>query len=70
MCFRYTAKKTEARIQAREKQFVFGMVPRENIRPTDLGPILLPDDDDLLAQGRGQSSAGRTPSLAGAGERG
>ena len=50
MCFRYSAKKNEARIKAREKQFVFGLVPRENILPTDLGPILLPEEDRLVYQ--------------------
>ena len=52
MCFRYSAKKNEARIKAREREHVFGLAPRENIRPTDYGPVLLPEEDHLLAQGR------------------
>ena len=69
MCFRYSAKKNEARIKARERDYVFGLVPRENIRPTDYGPVLLPEKDDLSAPRQGgQSSARRFPSPAGAGE--
>jgi hypothetical protein len=26
------------------------MLPRENIRPTDLGPVELPDDDEFVCR--------------------
>jgi putative SOS response-associated peptidase YedK len=45
VCSRYTHKNDEAKIRLREKIEVFGCVPRADIRPTDLAPILLPDDD-------------------------
>jgi putative SOS response-associated peptidase YedK len=48
VCFRYSAKKNEARIRYREKIEAFGMVPHEDIRPTDFGPILLPEEDSLV----------------------
>ena len=42
MCTQYEHKKDEAKLTLREKIEVFGMVPRVHIRPTDLGPIILP----------------------------
>lgn len=48
MCTNYNAKKNEARIKARDKELVFGLVPRENIRPTDYGPVVLPEEDSLV----------------------
>lgn len=50
MCARYEHKKDEAKIKLREKIYVFGAVPRANIRPTDLGSIILPDDDDFVCR--------------------
>ncbi len=50
MCARYEHKKDEAKIKLREKIYVFGAVPRANIRPTDLGPIILPADDDFVCR--------------------
>ncbi|MEI6078703.1 MAG: SOS response-associated peptidase family protein, partial [Verrucomicrobiota bacterium] len=47
MCSRFTVKKDEAKIRRRELMAVFGFVPREDIRPTDLAPVILPDDDNL-----------------------
>ena len=44
MCSRYTVKKNEAKIRLREKIEVFGCVPRGDIRPTDLAPVILPDE--------------------------
>jgi len=50
MCARYEHNKDEAKIKLREKIYVFGAVPRANIRPTDLGPIVLPEDDDFICR--------------------
>jgi putative SOS response-associated peptidase YedK len=47
VCSRYTYKKDEARIKLREKIEVFGCVPRGDIRPTDLAPVILPDEDSF-----------------------
>ncbi len=41
MCARYTYKKDEARFKLRHKIEVFGCVPRGNIRPTDLAPVII-----------------------------
>ena len=41
MCSRYEHKRDEAKIKLRDLIRVFGVVPRANIRPTDLGPIIL-----------------------------
>jgi putative SOS response-associated peptidase YedK len=48
VCTNYNAKKKEARIKMQDKQLIFGMVPRESIRPTDLGPILIPEKDNYI----------------------
>ncbi len=46
MCARYEHKKEEAKIKLREKIYVFGAVPRANIRPTDLAiTVMMPDED-------------------------
>ena len=45
MCSRYTYTKDEAKLRLREKIEVFGCVPRANIRPTDLGPVIIPESD-------------------------
>ena len=50
MCSKYTVKKNEARIKMREKQLVFGMLPRGDIRPTDLGPVIIPEHDDFVCR--------------------
>ncbi|HEX5397542.1 MAG TPA: SOS response-associated peptidase family protein [Verrucomicrobiae bacterium] len=50
MCSNYKAKKNEARIKARDQELVFGFVPRENIRPTDYGPVVLPEEDSLVCR--------------------
>ena len=44
MCSRYTYTKDEAKIRLRDKIVVYGAVPRANIRPTDLGPVILPEE--------------------------
>ena len=47
MCSRYTVKKDEAKIRRRELLEAFGFVPRDDIRPTDLAPVILPDEDSF-----------------------
>ena len=47
MCSRYTVKRDEEKIRLRDKIVIYGALPREDIRPTDLAPILIPDDDDF-----------------------
>ena len=47
MCSRYTVKRDEGKIRLRDKIVIYGAVPREDIRPTDLAPILIPDDDNF-----------------------
>ena len=43
MCSRYTYTKDEAKLRLRDKILVFGAVPRANIRPTDIGPVIVPE---------------------------
>jgi putative SOS response-associated peptidase YedK len=43
MCSRYTYNKDEAKLRLHDKILVYGAVPRANIRPTDLGPIIVPE---------------------------
>jgi hypothetical protein len=50
MCSRYEQKRDEVKIKLRDKIYVFGMVPRANICPTDLGPIILPDEDSFACR--------------------
>lgn len=50
MCSRYTYTKDEAKIRRREKIEVFGCVPRANIRPTDLGPIIVPESESFVCR--------------------
>ena len=45
MCSRYTYTKDEAKLRLRDRIMVFGAVPRANIRPTDIGPVILPEYD-------------------------
>ena len=40
---RYSYNKDEAKLKLRDKIQIFGAVPRANIRPTDLGPVILPE---------------------------
>ncbi|MEI6078349.1 MAG: SOS response-associated peptidase family protein, partial [Verrucomicrobiota bacterium] len=47
MCSRFTVKKDEAKIRRREMLAVFGFVPRDDIRPTDLAPVILPEEDSF-----------------------
>jgi hypothetical protein len=43
MCSRYSYNKDEAKLRLRDRILVFGDVPRANIRPTDLSPVILPE---------------------------
>lgn len=43
MCSNYTYKKNEAKLKLRDRILVYGAVPRANIRPTDLGPVIIPE---------------------------
>ncbi len=47
MCANYTYQKNEAKLRLRRKLEVFGAVPRANIRPTDLGPVIVPEFESL-----------------------
>jgi len=47
VCSTYTVKRDETKIRLREKILIYGAVPRANIRPTDLAPIVIPADDDF-----------------------
>jgi putative SOS response-associated peptidase YedK len=48
MCSRYTIRRDEVRIRLRDKILIYGAVSPSEIRPTDLAPIIVPDDDDFL----------------------
>ena len=50
MCANYTCKKNEAKLRLREKIHVFGALPRANIRPTDLGPVIIPEFQSLACR--------------------
>ena len=50
MCSRYTYTKDEAKLRLRDKIVVYGAVPRANIRPTDLGPVILPEHDGFACR--------------------
>jgi putative SOS response-associated peptidase YedK len=50
MCSNYSQKKDEAKLKLRDKMLVFGAVPRANIRPTDLGPVILPEQDEFVCR--------------------
>ena len=50
MCSRYTYTKDEAKLRLRDLMVVFGAVPRANIRPTDLGPVILPEHDGFACR--------------------
>jgi putative SOS response-associated peptidase YedK len=50
MCSRYTYTKDEAKLRLRDLIQVFGVVPRANLRPTDLGPVILPEHDGFVCR--------------------
>ena len=50
MCAHYTYNRDAAKFRMREKIVAFGAVPRANIRPTDLGPVILPEYDGFACR--------------------
>jgi len=50
MCAHYTYKKNGAKLKLRQKIEVFGAVPRASIRPTDLGPVVVPEFEGLACR--------------------
>jgi putative SOS response-associated peptidase YedK len=48
MCAHFTIKRDEEKIRLRDKILIYGAVPRADIKPTDLAPIIIPDNDDYL----------------------
>ena len=50
MCSRYSYTKDEAKLRLRDKILVYGAVPRANIRPTDLGPVIVPEHDGFACR--------------------
>lgn len=50
MCSRYTYNRDDAKIKRREKIEVYGCVPRANIRPTDLGPVIIPEHESYVCR--------------------
>ena len=47
MCAHYTCNKGEAKLRLRDKILVYGAVPHAHIRPTDLGPVIIPEHDSF-----------------------
>jgi putative SOS response-associated peptidase YedK len=47
MCSRYTYNKDEVKLRLRDLIHIFGVVARANIRPTDLGPVILPEHESF-----------------------
>jgi len=50
MCSRYTYNKDEAKLKLRDQILVFGFVPRGDIRPTDLGPVIIPEHEGFACR--------------------
>jgi putative SOS response-associated peptidase YedK len=46
----YTYNRDEARLKLRDKILVYGAVPRAHIRPTDLGPVIVPEHDGVACR--------------------
>lgn len=46
----YTYTKDEAKLRLRDKIVVYGAVPRANIRPPDLGPVIVPEYDGFACR--------------------
>jgi putative SOS response-associated peptidase YedK len=44
----FTIKRDEEKIRLRDKILIYGAVPRADIKPTDLAPIIIPENDDYL----------------------
>ena len=52
MCANYTYKKNEAKLILRTKLETSGAGPRAGIRPTDLGPVIVPEFESLACRER------------------
>ena len=50
MCSRYTYNQDEAKLKLRDQILVFGFVPRGDIRPTDLGPVIIPEHEGFACR--------------------
>jgi len=50
MCAHYTYNRNDAKFRLREKIQVFGAVPRASIRPTDPGPVIVPEYDGFACR--------------------
>jgi len=50
LCSRYTYNRAEAKLKLGEKIEVFGCVPRDDIRPTDLGPVIVAEHDGFACR--------------------
>lgn len=50
MCNRYQARREAITVKFRGKVYVLIIKPQEDIRPTDLAPLLVPESDALLVK--------------------
>ena len=50
MCSRYSYNKDEAKLKLRDLILVFGRVPRGDIRPTDLAPVIVPEHESFACR--------------------
>jgi len=50
MCSQYTYTRNEAKLRLRDLIHIFGIVARAKIRPTDLGPVILPQHESFTCQ--------------------
>jgi len=50
MCSRYTYNKDEAKFKLREQLLVLGRVPKSDIRPTDVGPVIIPEHESFACR--------------------
>ena len=50
MCTHYEPPEDkQLSVEMRERIKVFGILPHQRVRPTDTGPIILPEEDDRIA---------------------
>ena len=50
MCSHYTCNKDDAKLKLRDQILVFGFVPPRDIRPTDLGPVIIPEHEGFACR--------------------
>jgi putative SOS response-associated peptidase YedK len=50
VCSRYTYTKDDAKLKLRDQILVFRLVPHGDIRPTDLGPVIIPEHDSFVCR--------------------